>query len=180
MKTFKKPISFSYLLSGVVGFCCIGLSNCNAIDPKDSAISEDYNKFGYNAYGFDMEGYTQRGFNRYGIHKITDARISDLGYDMDGYNEMGAYSSEFGFFVTDEGFFSRVKRYNSRGFNFLRKHKLTGTEYDLEGYNAEGFNEHGIHRDTGDKWSPGGFDVHGVHREGYFVSQYHKMRFKQR
>lgn len=139
-------------------------------------MTEDRKEREFDAYGFDDEGFTQRGFDRSGIHKVTGDKFSDRGYDIDGYNRVGAFCSEFGFYRTEDGTANRSKGWNSRGFTFFRKHHITGTEFDPDGFNAEGFNSEGIHRETGTKFSPGGFDVNGISKEGIYVSQYHKMR----
>lgn len=180
MKISNKLVSFMsvFLLLGLFNF-----SNATAtggafdkVTHISSETGSKYNKFGYDIYGYDVHGYTPWKFDRNGIHKITGTRFSNLGYDVDGYSEIGAYQSDLGFFVTDEGFADFMNGYNSKGFNFHRKHRLTGTEYDPDGYNAEGFNKEGVHRDTGTEWSPGGFNVRGINHERAFVSKYHIMR----
>ena len=179
MKIFKKSGIYIFafvMLYFLVGNCAFATNKFDKITHIHSVTGTLYDEHGFDIFGYDKNGYTIRGFGRDKLHKITHQIFSDRGYDIDGYSTIGAYSSEFGFFITDEGFSDPVNGYNSKGFNLLRKHKLTNTYYDPDGYNAEGFDKNGIHRDTMTKWSLGGFDIHGKNKKGIFVSQYHKMR----
>lgn len=178
MKFSKKLVICLFSLpifSLSIFFNAHALGTFDSITHINSQTGTKYDTRGFDIFGYDKDGYTRQGFDHHKIHKITKTHFSDRGYDIDGYSKIGAYSSEFAFFVTDEGFADSTKGYNSKGFNFFRKHRLTNTEYDPDGYNAEGFDRNGIHRETHTKWSPGGFNVHGKDKSGIFVSQYHKM-----
>lgn len=104
----------------------------------------DYDKSGKN-----NENILINGFYENGIHSKTDTKYSFTGKDIDGYDIDGSFHFDRGYFVDKNGLYTPIYGHNSKGFNSLRKHYLTGTEYDPEGYNVEGFDKNGIHKATG-------------------------------
>ena len=116
----------------------------------------DYDKSGKN-----NENILINGFYENGIHSKTGTKYSFTGKDIDGYDIDGSFHFDKGYFEDKNGLYNPIYGHNSKGFNSLRKHYLTGTKNDPEGYNVEGFDKNGILKASGTIRSPGGFNVYG-------------------
>ena len=104
-----------------------------------------YDQHGLDQRGFDANGFDSEGYDRYGYGKD--------GFDRDGYREVKHPNYTFLNREDKEG-------YDKEGFHLESKlHKITGTEFDLDGYEWHGYDREGYRRS--------GFNANKVDRLGY-------------